>query len=78
MTVVVAVQSRIRVELVWDDSTQRWDFDVPSLSILGSGGPTREHALRRAAEAIAFALDSGDAPDADAGEVAFVPVAIGG
>lgn len=79
MISVVTVQSRVRVDLVWDESLQRWDFDVPSMNILGSGGATREDALRRATEAIAFALDSGDTPESQPGEeVAYVPIAVGG
>ena len=68
---------RILIEIFFDGDTQRWDFEVPQLHIVGTGGPTREDARHRAAEAIAVTLggrpDSGD----DDGEAEYLNVAFG-
>jgi predicted RNase H-like HicB family nuclease len=73
----MAAHGRVRVELIWDASVRRWDYEVPDLNILGSGGSTKEEALRRAADAIAFALQS-DADEAEPGvEVTYLPIAVG-
>jgi predicted RNase H-like HicB family nuclease len=73
----MAFTAKIRVELVWDASVGRWDFDVPELRVLGTGGATKEEALRRAAEAIAFALDGEANTAAEGADVAYLPVAVG-
>lgn len=71
----MAAHGRVRVELIWDASVRRWDYEVPDLNILGSGGSTKEEALRRAADAIAFAPQS-DADEAEPG-VTYLPIAVG-
>lgn len=47
------------------------------LHIVGGGGPTKEAAARRAAEAIAFALESEESRDDGTAEVAYLPVVVG-
>lgn len=73
----MAAHGKVRVELIWDPSVGRWDYEVPDLSILGSGGSTRDEALQHAADAIAFALQS-DGGEAEPGvEVTYLPIAVG-
>jgi predicted RNase H-like HicB family nuclease len=67
---------RILVEIFFDEDTQRWDFEVPQLHIVGTGGPTREDARRRAAEAIAVTLGGQPGSD-DNGEAEYLRVAVG-
>ena len=68
------VRTRIRVEYFFDHETGRWDYVVPELHIVGGGGPTKADAARRAAEAIAFALDDRRTDEAD---VEYLPVCVG-
>jgi hypothetical protein len=51
---------KLRVELFHDKETGQWGYDVPALSIVGTGCNTRDDAERFALEAIEFTLDSGD------------------
>ena len=72
----VAAKGRIYVELFWDEDTERWDYAVPELHILGAGGQTKDDARIRAAEAIAVALEA--RPEARPGsELVSLPVAVG-
>jgi hypothetical protein len=72
------VRARIRVEYFYDHETDRWDYVVPELHIVGGGGPTKAVAARRAAEAIAFALGDGRADRAaDEADVEYLPVCVG-
>jgi predicted RNase H-like HicB family nuclease len=74
---LMAFNARVRVGLVWDEAVGRWDYEVPELRIVGSGGPTRERAMDRAAESIAFALETAVEDLEPGDEVAYVPVAVG-
>jgi hypothetical protein len=71
------VRTRIRVEYFYDHETNRWDYVVPELHIVGGGGPTKADAARRAAEAIAFALGDSRADRADEADVDYLPVCVG-
>jgi hypothetical protein len=48
-----------------------------ALVIVGGGGPAKEDALRRAADAIAFALEGGDETLEPGEELAYLPIAVG-
>jgi hypothetical protein len=71
------VTTQIRVEYFYDSETGRWDYVVPELHIVGGGGPTKDEASRRAAEAVAFALRSGDPESKDTADVGYLPVTVG-
>ena len=71
----VAVKGRIYVELFWDEDTERWDYAVPELHILGAGGQTKDDARIRAAEAIAAALEA--RPEARPGSEIVSPAGCG-
>lgn len=72
------VQARVHVHLFWDDETARWDYRVPQLHVVGGGGPAREDALRRAADAVAFTLEGADERlEPGEGIVVYLPITIG-
>ena len=52
-------ETRILVELFYDEESKNWGFRVPSLNING-GADTREQALETAADAVVFALSASD------------------
>jgi predicted RNase H-like HicB family nuclease len=72
----MAARGRIYIEVFWDEDTERWDYAVPELHIVGAGGETREEARTRAAEAIAFALEARP-EDRPGSEIVSLPVAVG-
>lgn len=51
---------QLKVELFHDKDTGQWGYDVPALSIIGTGCTSREEAERFAVQAIEFTLESGD------------------
>jgi predicted RNase H-like HicB family nuclease len=54
---------KLKVELFQDTETGYWCYDVPALSIIGTGCKTREDAEKYALEAIEFTLEEeNDAP----------------
>jgi len=74
----VAVQSRIPVELFYDDEARNWGFVVETPSVVGGGDATLEAAVQHAAEAIAFALEGQARPAASAGaRIEYLPISVG-
>ena len=71
------VRTQIRVDYFHDDEIRRWDYVVPQLHIVGSGGPSKADAARRAAEAIAFALADGQDDEVANADVEYLPVSVG-
>jgi predicted RNase H-like HicB family nuclease len=72
----MAFQARIPVRVYFDEEAQNWHFHVPELHIVGGGQTTHDDALKAAAEAIAFALES--EPESDDGSpFEYLDVAVG-
>ena len=60
---------KLRVEIFPDTETGYWCYDVPALSIIGTGCLTREDAERYALEAIEFTLDAEDADPPEGAQI---------
>ena len=74
---IMPAMGRVRVHLFWDGETERWDYPVPELCGTGVVYKLADDALRRAADAIAFALEGvGETPEPGE-EVTYLPVADG-
>jgi hypothetical protein len=53
---------RLHVRLLRDDETDQWGYDVPAMSIVGTGCTSRADAERQALAAIEFALENSGEP----------------
>ena len=59
---------RLHVRLFRDDETDRWGYDVPAMSIVGTGCASRAEAAQQALAAIEFTLESAAEPAAEGAE----------
>ena len=63
---------RLHVQLFRDVETDQWGYDVPAMSIVGTGCTSRADAERQALAAIEFALEnSGETASEGAETIAY-------
>ncbi len=67
---------KLRVELFEDVETGQWCYEVPALSIIGTGCPTRDDAETFAVEAIEFTIEGEDERPSAGAEVLVYEVQI--
>ncbi len=72
----MSIRARIPLRVYFDDEAMNWHFHVPELHIVGGGQGSHDEALQAAAEAIAFALESGPAAG-DGEQFEYLDVAVG-
>ena len=60
---------KLKIELVQDIETGYWGYDVPALSIVGTGCKSRADAEKYALEAIEFTLEAEDDDSPEGAEV---------
>jgi len=60
---------KLKIEIFQDTETGQWCYDVPALSIIGTGCNSREDAERLALEAIEFTLEEENDQPAEGAEV---------